>query len=314
MSQSKRIVYHNGQFVPEADARVPLYDSALVMGDMAYEVTRTFHQRPFRLREHLQRLSHSLTVLHIDPQMSLESLEESTLETLNRNLSTEAADVDWSIIHNISRGPSPGFLDAFGADDRRPTVLISCYPLVRRMAGMAAAYETGVDLVIPPQRAIPSSALDPTVKTRSRWYFQAANMQAASILPGSLAVLVDPAGNVTECTAANIFFVRGGELVTPHHRHVLSGVTRGLVIELAGKLGLRVLETDVTVDDARSSDEVFITATSIGVIHARSFDRLPIGDGRLGPVTAKLRQAIETEVGLDFAAQAKLYAQGLEKG
>ena len=71
---SARVVYLNGDFVPESAARVSIYDSALVMGDMAYEVTRTFHHQPFRVREHLQRLFHSLGVLRIDPGLDLDAL------------------------------------------------------------------------------------------------------------------------------------------------------------------------------------------------------------------------------------------------
>jgi len=308
---SQRIVYFNGRFVSEVEARVPIYDSALVMGDMAYEVTRTFHQRPFRLRDHIERLQHTLDVLRIDIGMPLDELERVTLETLARNLPTEASDVDWNIIHNVSRGPAGAFAEAFAPEERRPTLIVSCYPIMHRLAAMADAFESGVDLVIPPQRAIPRELLDPTIKTRSRWHFQQANMQAADIQPGAQAVLVDPDGFLTEGTSSNVFLVSHGELFTPQHRHVLSGVTRGLVIELAGRIGLVIHEADLTIDDARGADEIFVTSTSIGALHARTFDGLTINGGRLGPVTLRMRQAIESEVGVDFAAQSKRYADRL---
>ena len=85
---SDRVVYLNGKFVAEADARVSIYDSAMVMGDAAFEVTRTFRHQPFRLRNHLERLTHSLAVLCIDLGMSLDELERLTIETLARNLTT----------------------------------------------------------------------------------------------------------------------------------------------------------------------------------------------------------------------------------
>ncbi len=71
---SQRIVYFNGQFVPEAQARVSIYDSALTMGDMAFEVTRTVHGRPFRLDDHLSRLLHTLGALRIDAGLSVAEL------------------------------------------------------------------------------------------------------------------------------------------------------------------------------------------------------------------------------------------------
>ena len=103
---SQRIVYFNGRYIPEAAARVSIYDSALVMGDMAFEVTRTVLGRPFRLDDHLGRLFHTLTVLQIDPGITRAELHEISEETLARNLPSEPAEVDWNIIHNVSRGPA----------------------------------------------------------------------------------------------------------------------------------------------------------------------------------------------------------------
>jgi branched-chain amino acid aminotransferase len=105
MPMSDRVVYFNGCFVPENEARVSIFDSALMFGDMAFEMTRTFKQRPFKLRNHLERLYASLRLLEIDCGLTLAEMERRTLETLERNLGTEPADVDWQIMHNVSRGP-----------------------------------------------------------------------------------------------------------------------------------------------------------------------------------------------------------------
>jgi branched-chain amino acid aminotransferase len=303
-----RYVYLNGRFVPEPEARVSIYDSALVLGDMAYEVTRTFNHRPYRLREHLERLSHSLGAMHIDPHVSLDELTELTDQTLRRNLPTEADDVDWNIIHNVSRGPAAGFFEAFPADERRPTVAISCYPLTAKMAALAGAYTTGLDAVVPRQRSIPGDLIDAHVKSRSRLHYQLANLEASAKLPGSLAILTDPEGYLTEGTSGNVFLARGGELQTPEPRNLLPGITRGVVLNLAKPLGIPSRELDITPADALQADEMFVTSTSIGIIHIRSFEGQTIGSGQLGPISSKLRAALNSEVGLDFAAQARHYA------
>jgi branched-chain amino acid aminotransferase len=311
MPSRSRIVYFNGCFVPEVEARVPIYDSALCFGDMAFEVTRTFHQKPYRLREHLERLFHTLGAMRIEPGLSLEQFLALTEETLRRNLPLAPADVDWNIIHNVSRGPSAAFLDDFPPAERRPTVVISCYPLVTKLAALAPAYETGIDLVVPAQRAIPTELLDASLKNRSRWYYQLANFQAQDRQPGSVPVLVGLDGFLTETTSANIFLVRHGTLETPTTRNILSGVTRHAVLDLAARLGIPCHEADLTCDDALCADEMFITSTSIGVIHARSFEGQLINRGQLGDVTVRVRKALDEEVGLDFAAQAKRYAANL---
>jgi branched-chain amino acid aminotransferase len=187
-------------------------------------------------------------------------------------------------------------------------VIISCYPLVAKMAALADSYTTGLDLVVPAQRAIPGALIDASIKTRSRLHYQLANLQAAAKRPGAIAALVDPDGHLTEGTSGNLFLVREGMLLTPQPRNLLPGITRGVVLDLARRLGIVCRELDLTPTDALAADEIFVTSTSIGIIHARTFECHAVGDGRLGSLTARLRSALDAEVGLDFAVQARLYA------
>ena len=84
-----RVVYFSGEFVPERDANVSIFDCALMYGDMAFEMTRTFAGTPFKLREHLERLYGSLRLLEIDCGLTIDEMEEQTLLTLEKNRSTE---------------------------------------------------------------------------------------------------------------------------------------------------------------------------------------------------------------------------------
>lgn len=307
-----RIVYFNGRFIAESEARVSIYDSALLLGDMVYEVTRTVRQRPYRLREHLERLWRSLATLRIEPGVTIDELEHITLETLRRNLPLEADDVDWNIVHDISRGPADDFRAAFTAEELRPTVLVSCFPMTLKLAKLAPSYAAGVDLIVPAQRSIPSAVFESHIKTRSRAHFQLANLQAREKLPGATAALVDPDGCLTEGTSGNLFCVEQGRVITPTSRNILLGVTRDVVLHIAGRLGIPSQETDITIDRASACEEMFVTSTSVGILHARSFEQQPVGDGRIGPVTARLRSALHEEIGLDFAAQAAAFADRLK--
>lgn len=306
---SSRLVYFNGQFVPEAAARVSIYDSALTMGDMAFEVTRTVLGRPFRLDDHLRRLYHTLGALQIEPGLSIQEMRRATEETLARNLPTEPAEVDWNVIHNVSRGPVMALAEAFAPDELRPTVIISCFPLIEKLGSLATAYESGIDLVVPAQRSLPGDLLDDSLKTRSRLHYQLANLQAQEQRAGAWAVLVDPAGHLTEGTSGNVFLVRHDELMTPRADNLLPGITRGMVIDLAAGLGIPCLEDDLTPDEAAQADEMFLTSTSIGLLHARSFRGRSLSAGGIGPIAARLRAALSDAVGVDFAAQAALYAK-----
>ncbi len=304
-----RLVYFNGQFVPESAARVSIYDSALVMGDMAFEVTRTVLGRPFRLDDHLGRLYHTLGALQIESGLTVAEMRRATEETLARNLPTEPAEVDWNIIHNASRGPVMALADAFTPDELRPTVIISCFPLVEKLGALAPAYESGIDLVVPTQRSLPGELLDDRLKTRSRLHYQLANLQASQQRAGAWAVLVDPAGHLTEGTSGNVFLVRHEELITPRVDNLLPGITRGMVIDLAAQLGIACIESNITPAEAAQADEIFMTSTSIGLLHARSFMGHSLGAGGIGPIAARLRAALSDAVGVDFGAQAALYAK-----
>ena len=110
---SRRVVYFNSEFVQEREAGVSIFDSSLMFGDMAFEQTRTFGHQPFRLRQHLKRLYGSLRLLEINPGLTLQEMEDLTLETLAKNLSTEPDDVDWQIMHDVSRGPLTPYRSLF---------------------------------------------------------------------------------------------------------------------------------------------------------------------------------------------------------
>ncbi len=305
-----RTAYFNGEYVPESEARVSIFDSALMFGDMAFEMTRTFKQEPFRLRSHLERLYASLRLLEIDCGLTIDEMEELTLETLRRNLGTEASDVDWQIMHDVSRGPLSLYSTVF-PDGGRPTVSINCWPLIKHMGRFAANYENGVDLAIVAQPAIPATMLDPKAKTRSRAHYQMALLQGARIGQGVWPLLVDSDGYLAEGPGWNVFLVADGTIYSPEPRNILLGVSRGTVAELAAKIGVPFKSTNLGRYEALQADEMFCTATTFCVVHAKSFEGQPVGDGARGAVVEKLQQAWADYVGVDFIAQAQEYARRL---
>ena len=308
---SSRVVYFNGDYVPEAEARVSIFDSALMFGDMAFEMTRTFGGKPFRLRHHLERIYASLTLIEIDCQLTIDEMEQATLETLARNQETEPADVDWQIMHDVSRGPLPLYAPAFPGGPR-PTVSINCWPLISHMGGFAHYYDEGFPLVIPAQHAIPAHLVDAKCKTRSRLHYAMANIQAKRVVPDAWAVLLDTDGNLAEGTGSNVFLVRNGELLTPEPRNILLGVSRATVLELARDLGIPCRETNLGRYEAITADEMFLTATTYCVCHASSIEGRRIGDGGPGPIVRQLQDAWAKRVGVDFVAQARDYATRLD--
>lgn len=308
---SQRVVYFNGEYVPESEARVSIFDSALMFGDMAFEMTRTYGQKAFRLRHHLDRLYASLRLLEIDCGLTIDEMERVTLECLERNIPTESSDMDWQIMHDVSRGPLPVYKSAFPGGVV-PTVSINCWPLITHMGGFAPTYETGIEVMIPAQQAVPAHLVDPKAKTRSRLHYQMAQMQAARA-GGKWPVLLDPDGFLAEGTGNNIFLVKDGVLFTPEPRNILLGVSRGATIELARGLDIEVREANLGRLEALMADEIFCTATTFALVHAVSFEGQTIGDGKPGPVFQRLMAAWQELAGIDFVTQAHGYAARLAK-
>ena len=307
---AQRSVYFNGQFVSEKEARVSIFDSALMFGDMAFEMTRTYERKPFRLREHLERLYASLRLLEIDCGLTLAEMERATLDTLERNLPTEAADMDWQIMHDVSRGPMDLYRTVF-PEGVRPTVSINCWPLITHMSRFAPTYDSGVNLVIPAQQTLPAHLVDPKAKTRSRLHYQMAQLQARRMGANAWPVLLDPDGFLAEGPGWNLFLVKNAVLYTPEPRNILLGVSRAVTLELARALDIPVRETNLGRYEALQADELFSTATTYALVHAATFEGQRVGDGQPGPIFGKLMHAWQRLAGVDFVEQARAYAQRL---
>jgi branched-chain amino acid aminotransferase len=301
-----RVVYFNGKFVPESEARVSIFDSGYLYGETAFEMTRTFNGQPFQLRQHLERLQGTLNFLEIDPGLTLDELEQLTRETLARNRATEADDVDWHIRHDLSRGPGEMYLSIF-PEGGRATVIISCWPLLRSMGRFAPNYDHGVQVVVSPQKSLPPHLVDPRAKTRSRVHFQLAQLHAKHQGP-VWPVLTDEAGYLTEGPSWNILVIRDGVLYSPKSDHILHGVSRSITLEAARRIGLPAHEVDINTDFASRAEEILSTATSFGLVPVVSFAGQPVGSGQPGSWYHRLFEQWKEIVGLDFVAQAKSYA------
>lgn len=307
---AKRVVFFNGDFISEQEARVSIFDSALMFGDMAFEVTRTFAGKPYRLRRHLERLYASLRLLEIDCGMSIDEMEEHSLATLERNQVTEPAGMDWQIMHDVSRGPTPLYRSVF-PEGLKPTVVISSWPILTHVAPSAADHDLGVNLAIVPQQAMPAHLVDAKAKTRSRMHYRMAMLQGQRIGQNTWPLMLDPDSYLAEGPGWNIFLVKDGALFTPQPRNILLGVSRDTTMTLARKLGISVHEANLGQYEALQADEIFITSTPWCIMWATSFEGRTIGDGQLGPIYDKLLEAWKHEVGIDFVAQAHDYAEQL---
>src|SRR5262249_26381091 len=121
--------------------------------------------------------------------------------------------------------------------------------------------------------------------------------------PGASALLLDLAGHVTETSTGNFFMIEGGVLVSPTLDNTLPGISRATVIELAGELGIRFTERDISVSAAQSADEAFLSSTSYCLMPVTKINDVMIGDGWPGPMYRRLLTAWSQRVGLNIERQ-----------
>ncbi len=297
-----RQVYISGRMLPETEAKISIFDSAIMLADTVTESTRTFGHKPFKLEQHIERLYQSLKLTRIDPGMSADQMLRTTLEVFEANLDNYASHEDCWIVHNISRG-----LAVAGAD---PTVQLGAATVMiftqfMDLKPWARFYREGCHGVTPVSRMVPSQSLDPRIKNRSRLAYTLAEMEAKQVDPAAQSVILDLNGHVAENKGGNIFCVTKGVLRTPSTVNCLAGISRATVLELARQLGMPAEETSLLPYDLATADEMFFTSTPYCIMPSTRFNTLPVGDGKVGPVTTRLLARWSDLVGVDIVRQAE---------
>jgi branched-chain amino acid aminotransferase len=294
------MAWFNGQFLPEDQVLLSFRDRSWKYGDGAFDMTRTFNGRAFRLKEHIERFYRSLRYLRLDPGMTPQQMIAISEEIVARNEHLRAKAGDWWIGQRVSRGIDP--IEDETPAHVGPNVIVECTPLP--LKARARQFRDGIDAWTPAQRRVAPDMLSPRAKTHNYLNMIVAEQSVKAHDPDGWAVLLDINGNLAEGIGCNIFVVRDGKLYTPSERYVLPGVSRQMTMDLAAELGIPVVEDDIDLFDAANADEIFLTSTSLCIAGVRSFNGAPVGDGQVpGPVTRRLTDAYIAAVGCDFVQQ-----------
>ena len=294
MAQTEPIVFLNGELIPESQAGIPIRDRGFIYGDAVFDAARTFGGTPFKLTEHVKRLYDSLRYVRIDPGMDMDEMEMWSRRVVEHNHPLLPVGQDMWVMQRITRGVE-------GAESS-PTVLIETHAIP--FASRAPLYRDGARVTTPSVPRVPPRFMSPRAKTHNYLNLVLGDLEAQGTDPGSWAVLLDEAGNLTEGRGSNIFLVKDGAVATPKGQYVLEGITRRTVLDLAEGLGMPTAECDLDLYDAYTADEAFLTSTSLCICPVSAVNGTAIADGRTpGPVTRRLMQAFTDLAGMDFEEQ-----------
>lgn len=272
------IIYLDGQYVPEADAKVSVFDHGLLYGDGVFEGIRLYEGNVFRLIEHIERLEYSAKAILLKLPLSRQELIEAVCETCRRNNL-----MDGYIRLVVTRGAGDLGLAPWLCP--KPTIFIiastiQLYPKEH--------YENGLAIVTVPTRRIKPDALPSTVKSLNYLNNILGKIEAkqAGALEG---IMLNDQGYIAECTADNVFVISKGTVYTPaSSQGALKGITRDTIFDIARAIGVPMVEANLTRYDAWCADECFLTGSGAEVIPVVKLDGREIGTGRPGPITARL--------------------------
>lgn len=268
MNNSEAVVYLNGEYLPQSQARVSVLDRGFLFGDGVYEVIPVFGGTPLRLNEHLDRLQRSMNRVGLQNPLSIPDWNEIFQTLLERN-----PGGDRSIYLQVTRGVSP-VRDLSVAEGIVPTVFVM------------------VNDIKPVDYATLERGIEAITVDDFRW--KACDIKSVSLIANVMirlqanrssvvdAIMVRD-GLVTEGTASNIFVVRENEIATPPKSEcLLPGITRDLVIELARANGFIIEERDIKESELETADEIWLTSSTREIAPVVKINKHTVGNGTAG--------------------------------
>ena len=274
-----RTVYLNGQYLPETEARVSIFDRGFLMADGIYEVTSVLGGKLIDFDGHAVRLQRSMDALDMRSPISKEALLEVHRELVRRN------DLDEGMVYlQITRG-SNGDRDFVFPDPEttEPTIVL----FTQAKTGLADNPLAKKGIKVISIEDIRWGRRD--IKTVQLLYPSMGKMMAKKAGADDAWMVED--GFVTEGTSNNAYIVRGNRIITRAlSNDILHGITRAAVLRYAREAQMEVEERDFTIEEAKAADEAFITSASMFVMPVVEIDGAVVGDGVPGRVTPRLRE------------------------
>lgn len=269
-----RIVYVNGEYVPEEEAKISVFDRGFLFADGVYEVTSVLEGKLIDFEGHAKRLARSLSELDM-PAPDVDLL------AIHRELVERNGIVEGLVYLQVTRGAADR--DFAYPEDTEPGVVL----FTQSKPGLADSPKAKEGMKVISIEDLRWGRRD--IKTVQLLYPSMGKM-AAKAAGADDAWLVED-GFVTEGTSNNAYIVKGGKIITRHlGTEILHGITRAAVLRFAREAQMVVEERSFSIDEAKEADEAFITSASTFVMPVVAIDGEAVGSGKPGPVAARLRE------------------------
>jgi len=286
--KTSRYIWHNGELIPWENATVHVLTHALHYGSSVFEGIRVYKTPAgpvgFRLTDHVERMYRSAKVYWLKIPFAASAVIEGCRQVIIEN-----GLLDGAYIRPIAfRGY--GEMGVAGNPDEPAQCSIAAWQWGSYLG--EGGLERGVDVCISSWQRVAPNTVPALAKAAGNYLSSILVTLEARRLGFAEGIALNPQGFVSEGAGENVFLVRDGKIYTPPvSASILAGITRDTVITLARGLGLEVLEQDIPRELLYIADEVFLTGTAAEVTPVRSVDKIPVGEGRRGPVTEQIQNA-----------------------
>ena len=257
------ICYLNGKFLDLKEAKISPLDRGFLFGDAIYEVIASYNNKPFKIEDHLDRLFINLKDIKISVNYSRQEVKSILESVIEKN------DLSNQIIYlQISRGHED-IRDHIPGPSPSPTIFVCSFPLKN----------------IPDTQ---TTAIKASLKKDFRW--RKSNIKSTSLLANVMykiqaseedffEIILQENGYITEGAVSNVFCVKNNEVKTPSlENNILPGITRSVIIDIVNKIGIKITESKISVEDFMNSDEIWITNTTKGILLVSEIDEVQVSN------------------------------------
>lgn len=266
--------YFNGKLISEKQAKISVFDLGFLRGYAVFDFLRTYNQKPFYLDEHLKRLLNSANFIGLKHSYSLEKLKKILIKTLQKNICHKNCHMEFNVRVYLTGGNSKDFITP-----TKPNLIILISPF--KKINKKIYYQGSKLITKTSERIIPQAKT--TIYTEGVKFLQEAKRKNAIEV-----LLINKEGEILECVTSNFFAIIDQKIITPCEMKVLSGITRMIVIQLAKKLKIPIIERRIGFEEIKKFDEAFITSTSKEILPIVKIDKIKIGQGKVGEITKVL--------------------------
>ncbi|MDC3078486.1 aminotransferase class IV [SAR86 cluster bacterium] len=257
------ICYLNGKFLDLKEAKISPLDRGFLFGDAIYEVIASYNNKPFKIEDHLDRLFINLKDIKISVNYSRQEVKNILESVIEKNdLSNQIIYLQISRGHEDIRDHIPGLCPS-------PTIFVCSFPLKN----------------IPNAQ---TTSIKASLKKDFRW--RKSNIKSTSLLANVMykiqaseedffEIILQENGYITEGAVSNVFCVKNNEVKTPSlENNILPGITRSVIIDIVNKIGIKMTESKISVEDFMNSDEIWITNTTKGILLVSQIDEVQISN------------------------------------